>query len=50
MKTILFHDGSDVGVEQQVLEISKNQFMHNLAVTIMTHQFHLLQSAVRETV
>lgn len=50
MRTILFHDKSDVGLEQQVLELSKNQFMHNLAVTIMSHQFHLLQAAVGERV
>ena len=47
---ILYHDESNVGVEQQVLEISKNQFMHNMAVTIMSHQFRLLQAAVRETI
>lgn len=50
METILYHDDSNVGMEQQVLEISKNQFMHNLAVTIMTNQFRLLESAVSESV
>ena len=49
-ESILYHDESNVGVEQQVLEISKNQFMHNMAVTIMSHQFRLLQAAVRETI
>ena len=50
MKTILFHDGSNVGIEQQVLEISKNQFMHNMAISIMTSQFRLLQTAISERV
>lgn len=50
METILYHDDSNVGMEQQVLELSKNQFMHNLAVTIMSNQFHLLQAAVGERV
>lgn len=50
MKNILFHDGSDVGLEQQVTEISKNQFMHNLAISLMNHQFRLLQSAISERV
>ena len=48
MKTILFHDGSDVGIEQQVLELSKNQFMHTLAISIMSSQFRLIESAISE--
>ena len=50
MKTILYHDGSDVGIEQQVLEISKNQYMHNMAISIMTSQFRMLQTAISERV
>src|SRR5687768_14221506 len=46
MKTILFHDGSDDGLEQQVLEITQNQFLHNLAVSVMKSQFNLLQTAI----
>jgi flagellar basal-body rod protein FlgB len=47
---MLFHDGSNVGMEQQVLEVTKNQNLHNLAVSILTHQFSLLQAAVSERV
>lgn len=47
---MLFHDGSTVGMEQQVLEVTKNQNLHNLAVSIMTHQFSLLGAAVSERV
>ena len=50
MKSILYHDQSDVSLEQQVMEISKNQMHHNLALTIMTNQFRLLQAAISEQV
>ncbi len=50
LPSILMHDGSDVGLEQQVTELSKNQMMHNLAISIMTSQFRLLQTAVSERV
>ncbi len=45
-KTILFHDKSNVGMEYQVTEMVKNQMQHNLALTLMTSQFRLLQVAV----
>ena len=47
---ILRHDDSNVGIEQQVLEISKNQFLHNVAISIMGSQFRLLQAAISERV
>jgi flagellar basal-body rod protein FlgB len=50
IKSILYHDDSDVGIEQQVLEISKNQYMHNVAISIMSSQFRLLQTAISERV
>lgn len=50
MRTILRHDGTDVGMEQQVTELNKNQFMHSMAITLMTSQFRLLQSAISERV
>ena len=48
MKSILFHDNSDVSIEQQVAEISKNQAQHNLAISLMTAQFRLLRAAINE--
>ncbi len=48
MKSILFHDNSDVSIEQQVAELTKNQFQHNLAISIMTSQFRLLRAAITE--
>jgi len=50
LKSILFLDNSDVGVEQQVTEVAKNQFMHNLTVSIMRSQFRLLEAAVSERI
>lgn len=49
-RSILFHDGSDVGIEQQVLELSNNQFSHNMAIAIMNSQFRMLQTAISERV
>jgi flagellar basal-body rod protein FlgB len=50
LKSILYHDQSDVGIEEQVAELSKNQMMHNMAVSIMSSQFRLLQAAISERV
>ena len=49
-KSILYHDDSNVGIEHQVTEIVKNQMLHNLALTIMTSQFQLLEAAISERV
>jgi len=48
MKSLVYHDGSDNDMERQVAELTKNQMQYNLAVTIMTNQFRLLQSAISE--
>ncbi|MCE9607537.1 MAG: flagellar basal body rod protein FlgB [Planctomycetia bacterium] len=48
MNNILYHDKSNVGIEQQVAEITKNHMQHNLALTIINSQFRLLQTAVSE--
>jgi len=50
LKNILFLDGSNVSMEQQVSEVAKNQYLHNLTVSIMTSQFRLLQMAISERV
>ena len=49
-KTILYHDDSNVGIEYQVTEMVKNQLQHSLALSILTSQFRLLQSAISERV
>ncbi len=48
IKSILYHDDSNVSIEQQVAEISKNQGQHNLALSLMTAQFRLLRAAITE--
>ncbi len=45
---ILYHDDGNVGLEQQVAEITKNHMQHNLALSILNSQFRLLQAAVAE--
>jgi flagellar basal-body rod protein FlgB len=50
LTTILRHDEANVGIEQQVKEISKNQMLHNLAITVMANQFQLLQTMISERV
>lgn len=47
-ENIVYHDGSDVSLEHQVTEISKNQHLHNLAITTMRSQFSLLRAAITE--
>ena len=48
IKSILYHDNSDVSIEQQVAEISKNHALHNLALSLMTAQLRLLRAAITE--
>ena len=49
-KQILYHDGSDVSLEEQVTQISKNQVMHDMAIALMRSQFQTMQVAIRESV
>jgi flagellar basal-body rod protein FlgB len=45
---VVFHDGSDVSMEHQVTEMSKNNHLHSLAITTMRSQFALLRAAITE--
>lgn len=47
---ILFHDESNLDIERQVAELSKNQVMHNMALSIMEDQFRMLNIAISERV
>ncbi|QDU55324.1 flagellar basal body rod protein FlgB [Aeoliella mucimassa] len=49
-KHILYHDGSDVSLESQVTELAKNQNMHNMAISLMTQQIRLMETAISERV
>lgn len=48
MEQVVFHDGSDVSLEHQVTELSKNQHLHGVAITTMRSQFALLRAAITE--
>jgi flagellar basal-body rod protein FlgB len=48
--SILRHDQGNVGLESQASEISMNHMRHNLALSLLVDQFHLLESAISEKV
>ena len=48
MEQVVYHDQSDVSLEQQVSEVAKNEHMHALAITTMRSQFALLRAAITE--
>ena len=48
VETILYHDDSNVGIEYQVTEMVKNQMQHNMALSIMSSQMKLLETAISE--
>lgn len=50
MKQVLYHDGSDDSLEQQVTEIAKNLNMHSTATSILRSQFRTMQMAISESV
>lgn len=49
-KQILYHDGSDVSMEQQITDINKNQTMHQMAISLLNNQFRLMQMAISQNV
>ena len=48
MKSILRHDDGNVGLDQQVMAVAKNQMQHNMAIAMLSSQFRLLQAAITE--
>lgn len=48
LEDFLYHDQSTGNLETQVAAISKNQMQHNLALSLLTSQFRLLQAAISE--
>lgn len=50
MRNLVYHDRTDIDLEKQVAEVSKNQYLHQLAISVMTSQFQLLNSVVSERV
>jgi flagellar basal-body rod protein FlgB len=50
LENLLYHDDTNIDLEKQVAEMAKNHLLHNFALTVMTDQFQLLQSAISERV
>lgn len=50
LENIIYHDDTNIDLEKQVTEITKNQMLHNFALTVMTDQFRLLEAAISERV
>lgn len=48
LEGILRHDDDNVGLEQQLMEMAKNQMQHNLAMTILNNQLQLVGAAISE--
>jgi flagellar basal-body rod protein FlgB len=48
LKNILYHDDSNVSLEQQVSELNKNKTQHDLAIAVLRSQFDLLRAAISE--
>src|SRR5438046_2170013 len=50
LENLVYHDDTNIDLEKQVAEMTKNHLLHNFALTVMTDQFQLLQSAISERV
>lgn len=50
LTNLLYHDDTNIDLEQQITEINKNQYLHGLALSVMTNQMQLLQTAISERV
>lgn len=46
---VLYLDGSDVSMEQQITQISKNALFHDTAIALMRSQFQTIHSAITES-
>jgi flagellar basal-body rod protein FlgB len=47
---IVFHDENNRSIERQVVDLTKNGMLHNMAVEILASQFELLHVAISERV
>jgi flagellar basal-body rod protein FlgB len=45
---MLRHDENNSSMEEQISEITKNQQVHNMALSLLTAQFRLLRAAITE--
>ncbi|MDA7951061.1 MAG: flagellar basal body rod protein FlgB [Pirellulaceae bacterium] len=50
LNDILYHDESNVSLEKQVTQVSKNQFQRSMAIALMTQQMRQLEMVISERV
>ena len=50
LENLIYHDDTNIDLEKQVAEMTKNHLLHNFALTVMTDQFQLLQTSISERV
>ena len=50
LENLVYHDDTNIDLEKQVAEMTKNHLLHNFALTVMTDQFRLLETAISERV
>jgi len=50
LQNLLYHDDTNLDLEKQVAEMSKNHLLHNFALTVITDQFQLLQTTISERI
>jgi len=50
LENLIYHDDTNIDLEKQVAEMTKNHLLHNFALTVMTDQFKLLETAISERV
>jgi len=50
LENLIYHDDTNIDLEKQVAEMAKNHLLHNFALTVMTDQFQMLQTAISERV
>jgi len=50
LQNLVYHDDTNIDLEKQVAEMTKNHLLHNFALTVMTDQFQLLQTAISERI
>jgi len=46
-ENLLFHDGTNQRIEQQMTDLAENALMHQVAVELLQSQYRLLMEAIR---
>lgn len=49
-ENVLFHDGTNLSIEQQMADLAETGLMHDLATTLLRDRFESLREAIRGTV